>query len=96
MQKDKTSKGSKSYNTAVIAGDHIPRIVRLIKANPGLTATQLYNLRPFSFKKTTLAAILVAAKARGEVYFEKSKNVTEEGRYYVCPTQDTTEEVDGN
>ncbi len=96
MPKDKTSKRSRSYNAAAIAGEHIPRIVRLIAANPGLTATEIYNLRNFSFQMNTLRTILVAAKARGEIYFVKQKNVTEEARYYICQTEATTEEVDGN
>jgi hypothetical protein len=109
MAKDRTAVGSKKfkeeklslrtkggYNSAAMYGEHVPRIVRLIKANPGLTSNEIYNLRKFSFQMSTLRTILVAAKARGEIYFEKSNIITEEARYYVCPTPDTTEEVGGN
>lgn len=92
MSKDRTA----SHKKTALSLEHVPRIVRLIKANPGLTVTEIYNLRNFSFTINTLRRILVEAKARGFIYFDKQGNAKNEAKYYICQTEATIEEVDGN
>lgn len=77
--------GKVNHETSVtMQAIHIPRIVRLITDNPGLTVREIFKLRPFDFNISTLRVILVTAKKQGKLDFVRAtKNPNKEIRWYV-------------
>lgn len=92
-------KRTSGYTSARLSAEHVPRVVKLIGQNPGLTADEIFALRPFNFGRSTLTTILVAAKKKGLVRFTKESR-TSPAKYYIveeeCQTNPITEEVNSS